>query len=163
MWRKRTVYYTTGRLLDWSENNMGKKIVSHDELIVYQKAFDAAMHIFVHSKAFPKEETYSLTDQVRRSSRSVCANIAEAWRKRRYEKAFISKLSDAESEAAETQVWLEFAMACGYMELEVARPLQAVYVEILKLLFSMSNHSDQWTTSEDNRTMREEVAEYPLF
>jgi four helix bundle protein len=83
---------------------MGKKIVSHNELIVYQKAFDAAMQIFELSKTFPKEETYSLTDQVRRSSRSVCANIAEAWRKRRYEKAFVSKLSDAESEAAETQV-----------------------------------------------------------
>lgn len=83
---------------------MGKKIVSHTELDVYRKAFEAAMRIFVISKRFPKEETYSLTDQIRRSSRSVCANLAEAWRKRRYQAAFVSKLSDAESESAETQV-----------------------------------------------------------
>jgi four helix bundle protein len=142
---------------------MGKKIVSHHELIVYQKAFDTAMRIFEHSKTFPKEETYSLTDQVRRSSRSICANIAEAWRKRRYEKAFVSKLSEAESEAAETQVWLEFAVACGYMSLEVARPLHALYVEILKLLFTMGNHPEQWVTNEDKRTIGEEAAEYTLF
>jgi four helix bundle protein len=85
------------------------RIRSHCELDVYRNAFDAAMEIFHASKAFPKEETYSLTDQMRRSSRSVCANLAEAWRKRRYEAAFISKLCDAEAEAAETQVWLEFA------------------------------------------------------
>src|SRR5262249_42936417 len=85
------------------------KIREHTELAVYQKGFDAAMLIFEMSKKFPKEETYSLTDQIRRSSRSVCANLAEAWRKRRYKAAFIAKLSDAESEAAETQVWIEFA------------------------------------------------------
>ena len=79
------------------------KIQQHTELEVYKKAFDAAMLIFQESKSFPKEETYSLTDQIRRSSRSVCANLAEAWRKRRYKAAFIAKLSDAESEAAETQ------------------------------------------------------------
>jgi len=95
---------------------MSKKIRVHRDLEVDQKAFDAAMQIFEHSKSFPKEEIYSLTDQMRRSSRSVCANLAEAWRKRRYEKAFISKLSDAESEAAETQVWLEFSFQCGYLE-----------------------------------------------
>jgi len=83
------------------------KIHQHTDLEVYKKAFDAAMLIFEMSKKFPKEETYSLTDQIRRSSRSVCANLAEAWRKRRYKAAFIAKLSDAESEAAETQVWLE--------------------------------------------------------
>ena len=88
------------------------KIREHTELEVYQKGFDAAMSIFEMSKKFPKEETYSLTDQIRRSSRSVCANLAEAWRKRRYKAAFIAKLSDAESEAAETQVWLEFATQC---------------------------------------------------
>ena len=80
-----------------------KLIKSHEELEVYQTAFDAAMKIFELSKKFPKEETYSLTDQIRRSSRSVCANVAEAWRKRRYQAAFISKLSDSETEAAETQ------------------------------------------------------------
>jgi four helix bundle protein len=79
-------------------------IQSRQELDVYQLAFDAAMKIFEMSKRFPKEETYSLTDQIRRSSRSVCGNIAEAWRKRRYEAAFVSKLNDAESEAAETQM-----------------------------------------------------------
>jgi len=83
---------------------MAKKIQNHADLQVYQKAFETAQKIFKLSKSFPKEETYSLTDQVRRSSRSVCANLAEAWRKRRYEAAFISKLSDSEAEAAETQV-----------------------------------------------------------
>ena len=89
------------------------KIQEHTDLEVYKKAFDTAMLIFEASKKFPREETYSLTDQIRRSSRSVCANLAEAWRKRRYKAAFISKLSDAESEAAETQVWIEFAVRCG--------------------------------------------------
>ena len=91
---------------------MATKIMNHTDLQVYQKAFATAMEIFQLSKAFPKEEIYSLTDQVRRSSRSVCANLAEAWRKRRYEAAFVSKLSDSEAEAAETQVWLEFAVEC---------------------------------------------------
>jgi four helix bundle protein len=85
------------------------RIQKHTELDVYKKAFAVAMDIFHVSKSFPKDETYSLTDQVRRSSRAVCANLAEAWRKRRYEAAFIAKLSDCESEAAETQVWLQFA------------------------------------------------------
>ena len=91
------------------ENKPGP-IRSHRELEVYQMALDAAMKIFEVSKNFPPEERYSLTDQIRRSSRSVCANLAEAWRKRRYEGAFISKLSDSEAEAAETQTWLEFAV-----------------------------------------------------
>jgi four helix bundle protein len=94
---------------------MSKKIIRHRDLEVYQMAFRVAMEIFELSKAFPEEETYSPTDQMRRSSRLVCANLAEAWRKRRYEKAFISKLSDSEGEAAETQVWLEFAVGCGYI------------------------------------------------
>ena len=106
---------------------MPKKISVHRDLEVYKKAFGAAMQIFELSKAFPKEETYSLTDQIRRSSRSVCANLAEAWRKRRYEKAFISKLSDSESEAAETQVWLELqpnADICSMMTpLDCIRPM----------------------------------------
>ena len=86
------------------------------ELEVYLLARAGALRIFETSKSFPIEERYSLTDQIRRSSRSVCANIAEAWRKRRYPNAFISKLSDAEAEAAETQVWLEFALRCGYID-----------------------------------------------
>ena len=81
------------------------------------------MLIFELTKLFPKEETYSMTDQIRRSSRSVCANLAEAWRKRRYEAAYIAKLNDAEGEAAETQTWLEFAVKCEYIEREVATEL----------------------------------------
>ena len=91
----------------------------HKDLIVYQKAFSAAMEIFHLSKKFPSEEKYSLTDQIRRSSRSVNANITEAWRKRRYEKSFISKLNDADGEAAETQNWLDFAFACEYINEEI--------------------------------------------
>lgn len=87
----------------------------HRDLEVYQLAFAVAMEIFELSKKFPVEERYSLTDQIRRSSRSVCANLAEAWRKRRYQAAFVAKLSDCESEAAETQVWIEFAVKCNYL------------------------------------------------
>jgi four helix bundle protein len=86
------------------------------ELDVYKLAMDAAMTIFVITKSLPVEERYSLTDQMRRSSRSVCANIAEGWRKRRYPAAFISKLNDAEAEAAETEVWLEFSLKCGWID-----------------------------------------------
>jgi four helix bundle protein len=123
---------------------MKKKILSHRDLEVYGKAFDAAMQIFDYSKRFPKEETYSLTDQVRRSSRSVCANLAEAWRKRRYEAAFISKLSDAESEAAESQVWTEFAVRCDYLKRDHAVQLYATYDEILRMLVAMINHPESW-------------------
>src|SRR3954453_9562646 len=109
---------------------MSKKIMNHSDLDVYQQAFQMAMRIFELSRSFPKEETYSLTDQIRRSSRSVCANLAEAWRKRRYEAAFICKLSDAEAEAAETQVWLEFAVKCNYVDPDAARPLYQAYDEV---------------------------------
>jgi four helix bundle protein len=97
------------------------KILNHTELEVYKKAHHAAMDLFRITRGFPKEEMYSLTDQIRRSSRSVCANLAEAWRKRRYEAAFVAKLSDAESEAAETQVWIEFAVKCGYLDRNTVR------------------------------------------
>lgn len=103
------------------------------------------MQIFEVSKLFPKEETYSLTDQIRRSSRSVCANLAEAWRKRRYEAAFVAKLSDSESEAAETQVWLEFAVKCEYVSRDVAKTYYQTYDEILRMLVSMIHTPDQWT------------------
>src|SRR5438046_1572709 len=99
---------------------MGVKVRSHQDLEVYRRGFAAAMRIFRLSAHFPKEETYSLTDQIRRSSRSVCSNLAEAWRKRRYEAAFVAKLSDSDSEAAETQVWLEFAVECGYLDRALA-------------------------------------------
>ena len=109
---------------------MARKILSHCDLEVYRKAFAAAMDIFALSKAFPKEETYSLTDQIRRCSRSVCANLAEAWRKRRYEAAFISKLSDSEGEVAETQVWVEFAVKCGYLDRRRAESVTATVQEV---------------------------------
>ena len=123
---------------------MAGKIRTHRELEVYRKAFDAAMRIFERSKSFPREETYSLTDQIRRASRSVCSNIAEAWRKRRYRAAFVSKISDAETEAAETQVWLEFAGQCGYLNQETVAELDGTYDEILGTLVGMINHSDKW-------------------
>jgi four helix bundle protein len=127
---------------------MKNKIRSHCDLEVYQKGFGVAMQIFDLSKLFPKEETYSLTDQVRRSSRSVCANLAEAWRKRRYEAAFISKLSDVESEAAETQVWLQFAVACKYLTRDAAAPLYRGYEEVLKMVVAMINQPGCWTIGE---------------
>src|SRR5438552_1563350 len=102
------------------------------------------MRIFEMSKRFPKEETYSLTDQIRRSSRSVCANLAEAWRKRMYEAAFVSKLTDIEAEAAETQVWIEFAVKCGYVEREPAAELYDTYDRILGTVVSMRTHPERW-------------------
>ncbi len=122
----------------------GKKIVSHTDLDVYRKAFETAMELFAMSKSFPKEETYSLTDQMRRSSRSVSANIAEAWRKRRYAASFVSKLSDAEAEAAETQGWIEYAVRCEYADRDHAAKLYATYEEILKTLVGMINHPETW-------------------
>lgn len=112
-------------------------IKSHRELEVYQLAFDAAMKIFELTKSFPLEERYSLTDQIRRSSRSVCSNIAEAWRKRRYEASFISKLNDSEAEAAETQTWLEFSVKCGYMDRETGKKLYQIYDNIIGKLVKM--------------------------
>ena len=120
------------------------KITRHQELEVYRKAFAAAMLIFELTKRFPKEETYSMTDQIRRSSRSVCANLAEAWRKRRYEAAFIAKLNDAEGEAAETQTWLEFAVKCEYIERDVATELYRSFDEVIAMLVSMAANSKQW-------------------
>ncbi|MFL5242365.1 MAG: four helix bundle protein [Gemmataceae bacterium] len=105
---------------------------------------DAAMRIFEFSNSFPKEELYSLTDQIRKCSRSVCANMAEAWRKRRYKAAFISKLSDSEAESAESQVWLEFAVKCGYLNRDSALPLYSTYDEIMKIIVHMINNADSW-------------------
>lgn len=122
-------------------------IKSHEDLVVYQKAFDVAMSIFELSKTFPVEERYSLTDQIRRSSRSVCANLAEAWRKRRYQAAFIAKLSDCEAEAAETQVWLKFAVKCQYLDLEQGRELYGIYNQVLGGLVNMINNPSRWIIS----------------
>lgn len=123
---------------------MSNKITRHQDLEVYKKAFEAAMEIFELSKGFPKEETFSLIDQIRRSSRSVCSNIAEAWRKRRYEAAFISKLNDAEGEAAETQTWLEFSVRCNYLDTAIGRRLFKVYDEIISMLLTMGNNPRSW-------------------
>jgi four helix bundle protein len=127
-----------------------KKVRTHRDLEVYGKAFEGAMRVFECSKGFPREETYSLTDQIRRSSRSVCANLAEAWRKRRYEAAFISKLSDAETEAAETQVWLEFAVNCGYLPREHGAELYRTYDAILATLVGMITHPETWILHRDD-------------
>ncbi|MEM7530584.1 MAG: four helix bundle protein [Chloroflexota bacterium] len=122
----------------------GKFAQVHTDMDVYNKALDVAMEVFEVSKSFPKEERYSLTDQIRRSSRSVCANFAEAWRKRRYVKAFISKLSDCECEAAETQVWIEFATRCEYITREEGHELYREYHEIIGTLVGMIHHADSW-------------------
>lgn len=120
------------------------KIRKHQDLEVYRKAYSIAMNIFELSKSFPMEGRYSLTDQIRRSSRSVCANIAEAFRKRRYPNAFVSKLSDAESEAAETQTWLQFADDCKYINSEISRRAIDLYDGILGRLVVMSNQPESW-------------------
>jgi four helix bundle protein len=123
---------------------MRKKAVSRRDLEAYQLAFNASMQLFQLSKRFPKEELYSLTDQIRRSSRSVCSCLAEAWRRRRYEAVFVNKLSEAEGEAAETEVWIEFAVHCEYVDKIVARELYAVYEDILGKLVGMIHHAETW-------------------
>ncbi len=120
----------------------GKVIRVHRDLEVYRMAFEAAMRVFEFSKGFPVEERYSLTDQIRRSSRSVAANLAEAWRRRRYPAAFVQGLNCCEAEAAETQAWLEFAVKCGYLDREQARAPYTEYDLILGKLVSMINHPE---------------------
>ena len=105
---------------------------------------DAAMKIFHLTKEFPPEEKYSMVDQMRRASRSVCANIAEAWRKRRYKAAFIAKLSDAESEACETQVWVEFSRRCKYLDNKTCHDLDEMYEQIMGQIVKMIIDSDKW-------------------
>ena len=118
--------------------------MSFKKLLAYEKGFDLAMTILKLSKNFPKEETYSLTDQIRRSSRSVCANIAEAYRKRRYEKHFISKLNDSDAENSETQVWLDFALACEYISIETYTELTEKSAEVGKLINYMINNPSKF-------------------
>lgn len=120
------------------------KITRHQELDVYKIAFESAMSIFEHSKAFPKEETYSLADQIRRSSRSLCANLAEAWRKRRYQAAFVAKLNDCEAEAAESQTWLEFAVRCNYLDREAGNELYLIYDDLIGKIVSMIINPEPW-------------------
>ena len=121
------------------------KIRSHKELDVYKMAFDASMEIFKITKEFPKHELYSLTDQIRRSSRSVSANIAEAFRKRKYPKSFIAKLSDSEGEAAETQVWLDYCVECRYIQQNFYDVLFERYDHIIGKLVNMALSPDKWT------------------
>jgi four helix bundle protein len=128
------------------DNATGRsRIQSHRDLDVYRRAFDIAMKVFEITRQFPKEETYSLTSQMLRSSRSVAANLAEAWRKRRYKAAFVSKLSDAESEAAESQVHLDFAVACGYLATDIGHQVVDQYESLIRSLVGMIHHADQWT------------------
>jgi len=114
------------------------------DLKVYQLAYKLAMEIFHITKKFPKEEQYSLTDQIRRSSRSVCGNIAEAYRKRRYPKHFTSKITDADGEASETMVWLDFSMNCGYLTKELNRIMNEQYLEVGRMLGSMADHPEKF-------------------
>jgi four helix bundle protein len=125
-------------------SDYGPRVLSHFDLKVFQHSYNTSMTIFRLSESFPKSETYSLTDQIRRSSRSVAANVAEAWRKRRYKAAFISKMSDAETEAAETQVWLRFAKDCGYLEGSESDRLVAEYEKLISGLIGIINNADKW-------------------
>ena len=120
------------------------KIQFHWQLDVYKLSVEAGMEVFGLSKKFPREEVYSLTDQIRRSSRSVSGQIAEGWRKRRYKDAFVSKLNDAEGEAAETQVWLEYAVKCGYLDREPGKALHHTYDQIIGKLVTMANDPQPW-------------------
>jgi four helix bundle protein len=125
-----------------------KLVKSHYELDVYKLSFDTAMKIFEISKSFQTEERYSLTDQIRRSSRSVGSNLAEAWRKRRYQAAFISKLNDAEAEAAETQSWIQFAVNCGYTSSEIGQDLHQSYDYIIGKIVNMIIKPEPWILRE---------------
>lgn len=124
--------------------NRQSLINNHEDLEVYQIAFKTAMKIFEISRSFPKEETYSLTDQIRRSSRSVCANLAEGWRRRRDKGSFLLRLNEAEAEAAESQVWLKFAVKCQYLDIETARQLYSQYNQILGMIVKMTKNVDKW-------------------
>jgi len=123
---------------------MAGRIRSVRELVVYRRAFDSAMKIFEITRNFPREEMYSLTDQIRRSSRAVCANLSEGWRKRKYKAVFINKLTDAEQEAAETQTWLEFAQRCHYIDEAMFLTLDREYEEIFAMLAGMETKADSF-------------------
>ncbi|MFA5038094.1 MAG: four helix bundle protein [Candidatus Omnitrophota bacterium] len=120
------------------------KAKSVRDLEVYKLGFDTAMEIFELTKKFPIEEKYSLIDQIRRSSRSVCSNLSEGWRKRRYVAVFVNKLSDAEQEAAETQTWLEFALKCGYIDQAVFEKFDDKYEHIFAMLSNMEKKSESF-------------------
>jgi four helix bundle protein len=119
-------------------------VEKYQELRVYQVAFEAAMLIFEAVQVFPMEERSLLTEQILRSSRSVCANLAEAWQKRRYPKAFVAKLNEVEAEAAETQTWLEFAILCGYLEAEAGQELYGRYNQVLVEAGRLIENAEAW-------------------
>ena len=123
---------------------MAERIQSYKDLRVYQSAMEVAMEIFELTKSFPAEEKYSMVDQKRRASRSVCTNIAEGWRKRRYKAAFVAKLNDAESEACETQVWIDFAYRCHYLNTATRDRLDQRYDQIIGQLVRMIHEADKW-------------------
>ncbi len=123
---------------------LSERIKSYRDLRVFQNSMDAAMEIFTLTKTFPQEEKFSMVDQMRRASRCVCSNLAEAWRKRRYKAAFIAKLSDSETEACETQVWVEFARRCGYLTEEKCSELDADYEQIMGQIVKMIIDADKW-------------------
>jgi four helix bundle protein len=117
---------------------------NYRELDVYQNAMNLAMKVFALTKHWPSEERFNLTDQIRRSSRSVCTNLAEAWRKRRYRAAFIAKLSDSETEAAETQVSAELAMRCGYWDEKIFNEINESYEKVIGQIVRMAEQPDKW-------------------
>jgi four helix bundle protein len=126
------------------------KSKGYRDLIVYQKAFALAMKIFQVTKTFPKEEKYSMVDQIRRSSRSVCSCIAEAYRKRKYQAYFVNKCSDADGENSETIVWLEFSLACNYISLEEEQELISNAEEVGRMLNSMIENPEKFLPKESN-------------
>jgi four helix bundle protein len=128
------------------------KITHHWQLDVYKLSVEAAMQLFEITKHFPKEEMYSLTDQMRRSSRSVSGHVAEGWRRRRYEAAFCDKLNGAEGEAAETQAWVEYSVRCGYLQPKNGREIHRVYDRILGKLVKMQTNPTPWLLPRTGRS-----------
>ena len=127
------------------EKRIKNKSIRHfRDLMVYQRAFAASMRIYEITKAFPAEEKYSLVDQIRRSSRSACSNLAEGWRKRRYPAVFKNKITDAMQEASETQCWLEFSFACGYIDQSLFNDLDEEFEEIIAMLNSMELNANKF-------------------
>ena len=132
-----------------------KALRGHRDLKVYQLAYSLAMRIFEESRTFPHEERYSLTSQIRRSSRSVAANIAEGFRKRQYPSMFMSKLADSDAEATETQVWLDFARDCGYLSTQDHNELTARYEEVGRMLHAMIVHPERFAPSSPTEGSKE--------
>lgn len=133
-------------------------IENHKELDIYKLSFHLSMKIHSLSKTFPSEEKFALTDQIRRSSRAVCANIAEGWRKRRYPNSFSLSLNNAEAEAAETQTWIDFAFHCNYIYEQQATELSKQYDFVIGKLVNMIRHPQPWILP-DHR-IREEGPSY---